>query len=130
MICIPRQLLLLLTILAAFSTHNCAQEIPLADTANDSESITFHDTLDAGNEQDQEDDNDQEVDVDLAGRIIHDIIVEGNQQVSTQAILNKIPYRVGQTFDPIKTRELINNLYYDFKRFRTVTVMADPLDPE
>ena len=67
---------------------------------------------------------------DLSGRVIREIIIQGNQQVSVQAILNKIPYRKGQQFDPIKTRELIRNLYFDFKRFRTITIMADPIDPD
>ena len=67
---------------------------------------------------------------DLAGRIINDIIIQGNTQVSTAAILNKIPYRKGQAFDPLKTRELIRNLYYDFKRFRRIDLMAEPLDAD
>ena len=67
---------------------------------------------------------------DLTDRTINDIIVTGNKQVSTAAILNKIPYRKGQNFDPLKTRELIRNLYFDFKRFRTINLMADPIDPD
>lgn len=67
---------------------------------------------------------------DLAGRTIRDIIIQGNQQVSQQAILNKIPYRKGQKFDPIKSRDLIRSLYFDFKRFRTVNIMADPIEPD
>lgn len=65
---------------------------------------------------------------DLADFTIRDIIVSGNQQVSTIAILNKIPYRKGQKFNPLKTRESIRNLYYDFKRFATITLMADLVD--
>lgn len=65
---------------------------------------------------------------DMAGRTINDIIISGNHQVTTQAILNKIPYRKGQKFDPLKTRELIRNLYYDFKRFRTINLFAEPID--
>jgi len=67
---------------------------------------------------------------DLAGRLINDIIIIGNKQVTTQAILNKIPYRKGQKFDPLKTRELIRNLYYDFKRFRTINLFAEPIDSD
>jgi outer membrane protein insertion porin family len=66
----------------------------------------------------------------LQGATIHDIIVQGNQQVSVQAILNKIPYRKGQKFDLLKTRETIRNLYHDFKRFRTINLFADPIDDE
>lgn len=61
----------------------------------------------------------------LEDRYIKDIIVEGNTLVTTQAILNKIPYQKGQLFDPIKSRELIRKLYYEFKRFRTIDIMAD-----
>ena len=67
---------------------------------------------------------------DLTGRIIHEIFVVGNNRVSSAAILNKIPYRKGQAFDPLKTRELMRNLYYDFKRFRTINIMADPIDTD
>lgn len=77
-----------------------------------------------------EQESDQSAAPDLTGRIIREIIIEGNQQVSTQAILNKIPYRKGQKFDPIKSRELIRSLYFDFKRFRTINIMADPIDPD
>ncbi len=65
---------------------------------------------------------------DLSGRIIADIIVTGNTQVNTAAVLTKLPYRKGQIFDPIKSREAIRNLYYDFKRFRTINIMAEPID--
>ena len=67
---------------------------------------------------------------DLTDYTIEDIIVEGNKQVSTAAILNKIPYRKGQQFDPLKTRELIRTLYFEFKRFRTINLMADIVAPE
>lgn len=67
---------------------------------------------------------------DINGLLINDIIVTGNSQVSSAAILNKIPYRKGQHFDSLKTRELIRNLYYDFKRFRTINIMAEPLDAD
>ena len=78
-----------------------------------------------------EDESDQDTDTqDIADKIIRTIIVTGNSQVSTAAILNKIPYRVGQRFDPLKTREAIRNLYYDFKRFRTITIWADIVDAD
>lgn len=65
---------------------------------------------------------------DLSGRIIRDIIVTGNTQVNTAAVLTKLPYRKGQIFDPIKSREAIRNLYFDLKRFRNISIMADPID--
>lgn len=43
-------------------------------------------------------------------RRIHDIIVEGNHHVSTEAIFNKIPYHKGEVFSPLKSRALINNV--------------------
>lgn len=65
---------------------------------------------------------------DLTGRIIRDIIVTGNTSVNNAAVLTKLPYRKGQTFDPIRSREAIRNLYYDLKRFRNITIMAEPID--
>ena len=65
--------------------------------------------------------------VDLTHRTITEIRVHGNTNVSTHAILNKIPYRIGQPFDPNKSRETIRNLYYDFKRFRSITIFAEPV---
>lgn len=58
-------------------------------------------------------------------RRIAAIFVNGNKQVPTEAILHKIPYRVGEIFNPIKTRLLIHNLYYDLKRFRTIRLEAE-----
>ncbi len=79
----------------------------------------------------EEDENDDtEVENELNSKIIRNIIVSGNAQVSTPAILNKIPYRTGQRFDSLKTREAIRNLYYDFKRFRTINISAEIIDPE
>lgn len=80
---------------------------------------------------DDEDNIDQEnAFQEVNNKIIRNIIVTGNSQVSTPAILNKIPYRVGQRFDPLKTREAIRNLYYDFKRFRNITIYADIIDAD
>lgn len=103
------------------------QEVPLE--ANEQEEIS--EIVLPEDEHAAQQEPEEELSVhDLAGRIIRDIIVQGNQQVSEQAILNKIPYRKGQKFDPIKSRELIRNLYFDFKRFRTINIMADPIDPD
>jgi outer membrane protein insertion porin family len=78
-----------------------------------------------------EDESDQDAATqEIADKIIRNIIVTGNSQVSTAAILNKIPYRVGQRFDPLKTREAIRNLYYDFKRFRTINIWAEIVDTD
>lgn len=53
---------------------------------------------------------------------VNDIIVAGNKQVPTQAILDRIPCTKGEIFEAQKTRTLINNLYYELKHFRTITV--------
>lgn len=44
-------------------------------------------------------------------RSIAHIYLEGNTLVDTQAILNKIPYRPGQSFDPAHTGALLRSLY-------------------
>lgn len=79
---------------------------------------------------DDEDDEQENATQEISNKIIRDIIITGNSQVSTAAILNKIPYRKGQRFDPIKTREAIRNLYYDFKRFRTINMYAEIIDAD
>src|SRR5690242_5367425 len=58
-------------------------------------------------------------------RTIAAILVSGNKHVPTEAILDHIPYKVGEVFDPSKTRTLIHNLYYTLKRFRTISVKAE-----
>jgi len=58
-------------------------------------------------------------------KIIRNINTSGNKMVPDSLILSRIPYKVGEKFDPTKTRKLIHNLYYDLKRFRNITVKAD-----
>jgi len=58
-------------------------------------------------------------------RRIEKILVVGNNNIPTEAILARIPYKTGEIFDPNKTRRLINNLYYDLKRLRNVSVYAE-----
>ena len=80
------------------------------------------------NESELAQDSQEKISVtDLDGRIIHDIIIIGNNQVSTAAILTKIAYRKGRPFESLKTREMIRTLYFDFKRFRTINLFADPI---
>jgi len=59
--------------------------------------------------------------------IIKKIIISGNKYVINEAILNYVPYTVGEPFDPKKTRTLIRNLYFNLKRFRTIEVLREPL---
>src|SRR5579872_4858191 len=58
------------------------------------------------------------------GKPISDIIISGNLFVPVDAILDRIPYRIGEFFDRTKTRVLISNLYYDLKRFRNISIYA------
>jgi outer membrane protein insertion porin family len=58
-------------------------------------------------------------------RRINALIVKGNTLIPTQAILNRIPFKKGEIFDPNKTRRLINNLYYDLKRFRNISIFGE-----
>lgn len=58
-------------------------------------------------------------------RIIKEIIVEGNIHVPTDAILDRIPYRVGEPFDVRKTRTTILRLYHDLKRFRNISIYGE-----
>lgn len=59
-----------------------------------------------------------------AARKIYSINVIGNKYVTKQAILNNIPFKVGEIFNPQKTSALIKNLYDALKRFRDIKVYA------
>lgn len=61
-------------------------------------------------------------------RRIRSIKVHGNISTSEDAIINHIPYKIGEIFDPRKTRTLIRNLYYKLKKFRTIKVMGEVVD--
>ncbi len=58
-------------------------------------------------------------------RIIKTIVVNGNIHVPTEAILDRIPYRVGEPFDIKKTRTAILRLYHDLKRFRNISIYGE-----
>ncbi len=60
-------------------------------------------------------------------RIIKKIIVNGNIHVPTDAILDRIPYRVGEPFDRRKTRTAILRLYHDLKRFRDISLYGEDI---
>src|SRR5579872_1679374 len=55
-------------------------------------------------------------------RRINEIIIVGNTFTPTAAIMNYIPYHVGEIFDPQKSSTLIRNLYNGLKRFRNITL--------
>ncbi|MFC1841866.1 outer membrane protein assembly factor BamA [Candidatus Dependentiae bacterium] len=60
-------------------------------------------------------------------RIIKNIVISGNKLVDKQAILNRLPYKIGEVFDIRKTRQLIHNLYYGLKRIHNVIVKGRPI---
>lgn len=76
-----------------------------------------HDEYDDESRQEKEEEN-------FEGKRISSIIISGNHLVPDDAIKDRIPYHVGELFDPTKTRKLIHNLYYDLKRFRNISVYA------
>ena len=63
-------------------------------------------------------------------RSIREIIVSGNKQIPTQAILYRIPYRTGDIFDPLKTRDVIKRLYKDLKRLRSISIYGKPINQD
>ncbi len=63
-------------------------------------------------------------------RRINEIIVVGNEFTPRDAILNYIPYQVGEVFNPQKSTQLIRNLYEGLKRFRNITLKGDAVDDD
>ncbi len=63
----------------------------------------------------------------VTGRKIRSIFIEGNKQISSQAILYRLPYKSGEIYDPAKTRSLIKRLYKDLKRLRHIAVYGEPV---
>lgn len=58
---------------------------------------------------------------------IREIQVIGNKNIPTEAVLYAIPYRVGQLFSPIRSGQLIRNIY---KYFKDVRLWVKQVDPE
>ncbi|MCK5632830.1 outer membrane protein assembly factor BamA, partial [bacterium] len=63
-----------------------------------------------------------------SSRIIRNITISGSTMVPDEVILSRVPYKQGEPFNPNKTKKLINNLYYDLKRFRNITVLGDHIN--
>lgn len=59
-------------------------------------------------------------------RIVRSLSVEGNSTVPAAAILNRVPYRVGQPFDQRTTNVLIKNIN-DLGYFNTVEIYGEPV---
>ena len=64
-------------------------------------------------------------------RYIRNIIVKGNRTVPTEAILYRVPYQVGEVFEPDRTRQLIQNVYtlgnlpFGIGYFKNIKVAAE-----
>jgi len=95
---------------------------PAPATDNDAGDLIPED-INTGDENDDDEDEQPEV----SQPIIHAILVHGNKHISTEAVLNKIPYRVGHVFNPQLTTRLIRTLFTDLNRFSTITVKQEEL---
>lgn len=58
-------------------------------------------------------------------RKINEIYIVGNKYVSREAIINLIPYKHGETFDPKRASSIIKNLYAGLKRFRDIKIYGE-----
>ena len=67
--------------------------------------------IDFEEEEEEEEEAKFEPGLDSSDMLIHNIIVIGNNLVGDKAILNIIPYKVGDYFDQIKSNQLILRLY-------------------
>lgn len=63
-------------------------------------------------------------------RRINEVIIVGNVFTPTAAIMNYIPYHVGEIFDPQKSSMLIRNLYNGLKRFRNIVLKGEFVDDD
>ena len=63
---------------------------------------------------------------DFEGKTIHSISIVGNKLVTQEALLARIPFRVGDTFNPTKTGDAIRNLY-NLRYFNTVSLEIEPV---
>ena len=61
----------------------------------------------------------------IVARTIDAIIITGNKYVDTEAIASRIPYKIGEVFNPLKTKTLIKNLYFGLQRLRAIDVRAE-----
>lgn len=55
-------------------------------------------------------------------RRIVDITLQGNEHVAPEAILFRLPFHIGEHFDPLKTEQFIRTLYKDLKWFSSITI--------
>lgn len=88
-----------------------------------------------GEPRDQEDVDEQIEDTEKDvphHKIIRQIVITGNTLVPTNTLLIKIPYRVGEEFNPIKTGQLIHNLWSqnNLKYFNHIEVVQEEISPD
>jgi outer membrane protein insertion porin family len=60
-------------------------------------------------------------------RTIRDIIVQGAHHIPVEAILDRIPYRIGEQFNPDKSRILLRTLYYELQRFQRIDLEVETI---
>lgn len=72
----------------------------------------------------------------LAQRRIKDIRVLGNRTMPTDALLNYVPYHIGETVtlqqngQIERSSQLIRNLYSGLKRFRNISLFGELIEPD
>lgn len=98
---------------------------------NQKGSLIYDEDQDEVDDETEEEDSQEEQSSGVAHKTyrIKAIKIHGNVSTSQDAILNHIPYKVGELFDARKTKKLIRNLYYTLKKFRTIKVMGEIVDP-
>lgn len=105
------------------ATYDISQQTP-----DDSmQEIVENNLEEADDDEDVEDIIEQEAQQ-VIPRRINAIVVHGNTSTSKDAIIKNIPYKIGELFDVRKTKTLIQNLYYNLKKFRRIKVMAEPVE--
>jgi len=61
-------------------------------------------------------------------RYINKITVSGNIHIPSEAILNRLPFKLGEAFNPAKTSSAIRNLY-GLGYFRQIEILAEDIEP-
>ena len=128
--CVTVLFLLLLNGITSFTKAEFSQNSLEGETKPEEMELTqeeVDDYIDDQNYDEQPEETSQQSSLNLQRRI-NSIIVHGNASTATDAVLNNIPYKIGELFDPRKTKTLIRNLYYNLKKFRTIKVMGEPLE--
>lgn len=70
------------------------------------------------------------VDLRENSRTIRTIIIQGNKNVPSSAILYRLPFKVGEPFNPLKSGSIIRRLFDDLKRLRNITMKIKKIDDD